>query len=100
MEMRAGAHSKEAVKAVAEPYDFFKRVNRIILPTTRDYHHAGEILAKLQSMKGYEIRKCASITNDCLIAASAKGAGAVVYTQNRSDFQAIVDVFDFKVVFT
>lgn len=39
------------------------------------------------------------IMNDCLIASSARTIGAVVYTQNKKDFQSIKDVFDFKVEF-
>lgn len=99
MELRAGAHTKEAIKAVNELKNLFKRLNRIITPTLKDYDRAGEAIAKLQSLKGYTIKKCASITNDCLIATSAKGLGAILYTQNKKDFQAIKDVFDFKVSF-
>lgn len=98
MELKAGAHSKEAVKAVQELFDYFKRINRIVVPSLKDYESAGEIVAKLQISKGYEIKKSSSITNDCLIAASAKNVGAVLYTQNRKDFLAIKDVFDFKVI--
>ena len=98
MEIRAGAHSKEALKAVQELSNYFKRVERIIVPTLKDYQQAGEIIAKLQESKGYNIRKSSSITNDCLIAASAKNAGATVYTQNKRDFEAIHTVFDFQVV--
>lgn len=96
MELKAGAHSKEAVKAVSDLIEFFRRVDRIVVPSISDYEIAGEIVAKLQISKGYEIRKSASITNDCLIAASARSIGAVVFTQNKKDFSAIGDVFDFK----
>jgi len=99
MEIKAGAHSKEALKAVNELAAFFKKVDRIVLPSIRDYEQAGEIISKLQSIKGYEIRKSASITNDALIAASARSIGAVLFTQNKKDFEAIKDVFDFKVSF-
>jgi len=68
-------------------------------PTVKDYEHAGEIVSKLQVEKGYEIKKSFSIVNDCLIAASARNIGAVLFTQNRKDFQSIKDIFDFKVVF-
>jgi hypothetical protein len=37
MEIRAGAHSKEALKAVQELSNYFKRVERIIVPTLKDY---------------------------------------------------------------
>jgi len=80
MELKAGAHSKEALKAVNELADFFRRVNRIVLPSIKDYEQAGELIAKLQSKKGYEIKKCASLTSDCLIATAARSIGAVVYT--------------------
>lgn len=97
MELRAGTHTKEAVNAVDDLGDFFKKVDRIVTPNIKDYEKAGEILSELQSVKGYDIKKSASITNDCLIAVSARSIGAMVYTQNRKDFQAIHDVFDFKV---
>ena len=98
MELRAGSHSKEALRAYHDLSRFFKKLGRVITPTAKDFEVAGEVLAKLLSEKGYELRKVASIANDCLIAASAKGSGAVVYTQNRSDFQAIRDVLNFKLV--
>jgi len=97
MELRAGAHSKEALNAVNDMIEFFRRVGRIVAPSIRDYEKTGEIVASLQSSKGYDIRKSASTTNDCLITASAKSMGAVLYTQNKKDFMAIHDVFDFKV---
>ena len=99
MELRAGAHSKEAIEALYELFDFFKRVDRIIVPSMKDYEHAGEIIARLQLTKGFNVKKSSSITNDCLIAASVRSIGGVLYTQNKKDFQAIQDVFDFKVSF-
>ena len=99
MELKAGAHAKEAVKAVHELRDLFGRLGRVVVPTLRDYDVAGEIVARLQSAKGYDIKKSSSITNDCLIAASARSIGAVVYTQNKKDFDAIREVYDFKTVY-
>jgi predicted nucleic acid-binding protein len=83
MELRAGAHSKEAIKTVYELYELFTRVNRIAVPTAKDYERAGELIAKLQVVNGYNIKKSASITNDCIIASLARTIGATVYTQNR-----------------
>ena len=99
MELRAGAHIKESINAVSEIGDFFRKVDRIVIPAMKDFERAGEILSELQSVKGYDIKKSVSITNDCLIAVSARSIGAVLYTQNKKDFQAILDVFDFKVSF-
>jgi len=99
MELRAGAHTKKSLRAVNELSDFFRRVDRIVAPSINDYERAGGIIAKLQRAKGYDVKKCASITDDCLIAASARSMGAILYTQNRKDFQAIQDVFGFMVSF-
>ena len=99
MELRAGAHIKESINAVSEIGDFFRKVDRIVIPAMKDFERAGEILSELQSVKGYDIKKSVSITNDCLIAVSARSIGAVLYTQNKKDFQALRDVFDFKVSF-
>ncbi len=97
IEIRAGAHTKESINAVSEIGELFKKVDRVVTLDMRDYERAGAVLSELQSRKGYDIRKIASITNDCLIAVSARSIGAVLYTQNRKDFQAIRDVLDFKI---
>jgi len=99
MELLAGAHSRNEKNKIKNLIDLFKRLGRVITPSERDYEQAGEILLRLQRLKGYDLKKCDSISHDCLVAASAKGIGAVVYTQNRKDFQAIQDVFNFKVAF-
>jgi predicted nucleic acid-binding protein len=99
MELIAGAHTKEARESLKDLISFFKSVGRIIIPSEMDYEKAGEILARLQKIKGYNLKKCDSITNDCLIAASVRNIGGVLYTQNKKDFQAIKDVFGFKVAF-
>jgi predicted nucleic acid-binding protein len=99
MELRAGAHTKQALKAVYDLYGYFRRLERLVIPSSADYERAGGILARLQTAKGYTIRKSASITNDCLIAASARSIGATLYSQNRKDFEAIRELMDFKVLF-
>lgn len=37
MELRAGTHTKEAVNAVDDLGDFFKKVDRIVTPNIKDY---------------------------------------------------------------
>ena len=97
MELRAGAHDRQALNAVHQLHYFFRKADRIVVPSVADYEKAGMIVAQLQKVRGYEIKKLASMTNDCLIAASAKSSGAVVYSRNRKDFEAIQDVFDCRV---
>lgn len=99
MELLAGAYAKDEKRRIKSLAGLFKKLRRILTPTDRVYEQAGEILSRLRKIKGYDIRKSASITNDCLIAASVRSMGGVLYTQNKRDFQAIQDVFDFKVSF-
>ncbi len=56
MEFKSGAHTKESLKAVNNLSSYFKRVYRIVTPVTKDYEHAGEMIAKLQTAKGYNIK--------------------------------------------
>src|SRR4030067_1707895 len=44
MEIRAGAHTREAIHAYNELSNFFRRVNRILTPSIRDFEKAGEIM--------------------------------------------------------
>jgi len=99
MEIRAGAHIKETIHTYDDLSNYFRRVDRIIVPSIKDFEKAGEVIARLQNIKGYDIKKSASMTNDCLLAASARSMGAILYTQNKRDFKAIKDIFDFEVSF-
>jgi predicted nucleic acid-binding protein len=99
MELRAGTHTKEALKAVYDLYSHFRRLDRLVIPSAADYERAGKIIALLQTAKGYTIKKSASITNDCLIASSARNIGATLYTRNKRDFEPISELMDVKVVF-
>jgi len=97
LELRAGAHSLVAIKAVGALEKFFQRVSRVITPQHSDYRLAGQILASLQREKGYDLKKTASLANDCLIAASARNAGACVVTQNARDFIAISEIIKVEI---
>lgn len=99
MELRAGAHTKEGVRAVTELLNHFTLWVRLITPSAGDYERAGEIIARLQSEKGYTIKKSASITNDCLIASSTRSIGVTLYTQNKKDFNAIREIIPLKVIY-
>ena len=57
MELRAGVHTKQALRAINELFDFFKQVGRIWARSITDYEKVGEIISKLQVSKGYNIKK-------------------------------------------
>ncbi|MBM3235125.1 type II toxin-antitoxin system VapC family toxin [Candidatus Poribacteria bacterium] len=96
MELYAGAHNRSDIKLVDTIKEPFAKRNMIIAPTIGDYITAGEILADLQKLRGYELKKSYWLTNDVLIALSARRIGATVVTQNRRDFEEIQQIKGFS----
>jgi predicted nucleic acid-binding protein len=89
MELGAGAFSVRERRLVHRLEATFLRTGRVVSPTPAVYSEAGDILRRLQSERGYNIKRGHSIVNDVLIALSARSIGAVVATENARDFQAI-----------
>ncbi len=96
MELLAGAFSKSDIAIVNNLIKIAHASNKIITPNQHDYHESGIILSKLQLEKGYDLKKSHHITNDVLIAMSARRIGATVVTQNKRDFETIKEIKDFK----
>lgn len=95
MELLAGAFSRSDIAIVNNLIKIARASNKIITPTQHDYIDSGKILAKLQSEKGYDLKKSYHITNDVLIALSARRIGATLFTQNKKDFETIKEFKDF-----
>lgn len=93
MELRAGAETLRAKRALDELFSTYDRVGRIVVPSSDTFNRAGQILRRLRA-KGREIRR-ASMVNDVLIAVSARSIGATVFTADTSDFEAIAEVYPF-----
>ncbi|MBL7095113.1 PIN domain-containing protein [candidate division KSB1 bacterium] len=72
MELLAGAFIKENHAIIANLIKTAHARAKIISPSQNDFFEAGKILAKLQSETGYDLKKAYSITNDVLIALSAR----------------------------
>jgi len=95
MELEAGAFRPRDRKLLHTLERTFRRVERLLVPSAGVYSEAGEVLRRLQSRRGYELRKSHSIVNDVLIALSARSIGATVVTQNRGDYEAIRSIRPF-----
>jgi predicted nucleic acid-binding protein len=98
MELLAGAFStrdRRLIQDIALP---FARANRIVTPTISLYEEAGDVLRRLQLLRGYSLPSAYGLVNDVLIALSARSVGASVITQNETDFAAIQSVRAFKLV--
>jgi len=96
MELSAGAFSVRDRRLVQEVTSAFAKVGRILAPTVSIYEEAGEVLRRLQQFRGYTMASAYGLTNDVLIALSARSIGATVITQNERDFVAIQTIRPFK----
>ncbi len=98
MELLAGAHSLHDQTRLRDLFRTFNKLGRIITPSSGIYQESGEVLRQLQSAHGYNIRRSYSLTNDVLIALSARSIGGTVITQNKRDFLAIQSILEFKLI--
>ncbi len=96
MELLAGTTSDRDRKLLNGVTGTFGKLGRIVTPSMTAYKEAGEVLRRLQILRGYNLRRAYSLVNDVLIALSARSIGATVITQNERDFIAIRDVRPFK----
>ena len=97
-ELVAGALDSSAIKNLKASYRFYEKENRVLVPTADDWLLAGEVVNSLQqgrrSKQSGNIPKISAeekyrITNDVLIARTAKRAGVTVVTNNIRDFEKI-----------
>jgi predicted nucleic acid-binding protein len=98
MELRTGAFTPAATRAVEELYTTFSRTRRLLTPTPDTFWRVGSVLTTLQRRFGYDLKGRTRLVNDCLIALSSRQIGATVFTHNRRDFAAIRRVVPFKLV--
>ena len=96
MELSAGTFSVRDRRLVKEVTAAFAKTGRILAPTASIYEEAGEVLRRLQAFRGYTMAGAYGLTNDVLIALSARSIGATVITQNERDFAAIQAIRPFK----
>jgi predicted nucleic acid-binding protein len=74
----------------------FDRINRILVPNLSDWTCTGEVLNELARKHGYEQIGQARLTNDALIAMSARRVGIRVITANERDFRRLAEIRPFQ----
>lgn len=97
MELRAGASTTRARRAVDELVRPYQASKRILVPSAPAFDEAGRILRELQR-RGTEVRR-APLVNDTLIAQSARAIGATVITRDR-DYETLrtASAFDLQLL--
>ena len=96
MELLAGAFRPGDQKLIRQMTVMFAKARRILVPSSRNYEDAGNVLRELQASQAYVISPSHSLVNDVLIALSARQIGATVITQNKRDYLAIQAIRNFK----
>ncbi|MDF0650170.1 MAG: hypothetical protein CV081_04375 [Nitrospira sp. LK265] len=96
MELLAGAHAVRDRTRLHDLFRTFRKLGRLLVPSAEVYEDAGGVLRQLQAVHGYRFRQAPSLTNDVLIALSARAVGGTVVTQNQRDFLAIQSIRPFK----
>jgi predicted nucleic acid-binding protein len=94
MELRMGATTLPARRALDQLARVYRVAQRVIVPTAEQFDEAGRALQRLRQ-KGLETRR-ASLVHDVLIALTARGIGATVFTADR-DYEAVRSVVDVSV---
>lgn len=93
-ELYAGA-SKSAARMVERLEHDFSRAKRILVPTLGDWTGAGRLLGLLAVKYDYEQIGQGRLTNDALIAMSARRTGITVITANARDFARLAQIRSF-----
>jgi predicted nucleic acid-binding protein len=94
-ELYAGAN--ERARHVLERLERdFDRAKRVLVPNLNDWTQAGRVLALLAAKYDYEHIGQGRLTNDALIATSARRLGIRVITANARDFERLAEVRSFQ----
>jgi predicted nucleic acid-binding protein len=97
-ELVIGAEDEAEVKALNTARREYEKAGRLLVPTSEDWWLAGKVINSLQrglkSKRGGFTPKLIAeekyrITNDVLIARTARRAGVTVVTDNLKDFEMI-----------
>lgn len=95
-ELYAGARDRATVRLLERFYRTFDRLNRVIAPDQQVWLETAHVLQRFGIRYGFEARGLARLSHDILIALTARKIGAIVFTQNRGDFERIREIRDFQ----
>ncbi|MBM4259333.1 MAG: type II toxin-antitoxin system VapC family toxin [Deltaproteobacteria bacterium] len=85
-ELRRGARTREAQRQVTA---LFRIARMRWEPTAADWWEAGKLVREIGDAQDWEHHKRREFQNDALIALTARRHGAIVVTDNQSDFNLL-----------
>lgn len=94
-ELRRGARTRAAERQVIALF----RLARIQWePTAADWWEAGRLIREIGDAQGWDRHKRREFQNDALIALTARRHGAIVVTDNQSDFTLLARAVRFQLL--
>jgi predicted nucleic acid-binding protein len=97
-ELYIGAATRVLRRQVDRLWHGFEQVGRLLAPTTNDWRDAGLLLSRIGEQLGYERVRQGRLTNDALLALSARRYGLTVLTLNAGDFSLLARFRPFRFV--
>ena len=88
-ELRAGATTEAARRAVHDFTRWAQMVRRVVTPGANAWERAGDILGEMHRKEPHLRSKVPTLWNDLLIALCARQIGATVVTHNVRDFELL-----------
>lgn len=94
-ELYAGAGESEQ-RVIERLERDFDRLRRILVPNLSDWNQVGRLLSRLATKYGYDQIGQGRLTNDGLIAMSARRHGIRVLTGNERDYRRLAEFREFQ----
>ena len=95
-ELYAGATNSKAKERITRVERDFEKGGRLLTATRGDWAITGQTLLKIGKKYGFETIGRSRLTNDCLIAITARRAGLILVTGNAKDFRLIAEFRPFR----
>jgi len=83
-------------KFVAKLERDLRSAGRLLVPQHNDWQFTGHVLRQIGIKHGFELVGKSRLTNDCLIAMTARRLGLTVITKNFKDFELISEFRKFN----
>ena len=95
-ELYVGAAARAKRREADRLWQRFERLDRLLVPTANDWREVGLILGQIGERLGYSKVGQGRLTNDALLAFSARRRGLTVLTMNARDFALLARYRPFR----
>jgi predicted nucleic acid-binding protein len=95
-ELYVGASTRAKRRETDRLWHRFQQVDRLLVPVANDWRETGLLLGQIGEQLGYSKVRQGRMTNDTLLALSARRQGLTVITMNARDFDLLARYRPFR----